>query len=123
MSRGHILVFFNRHCSTINPVKEKQGGLIPTGLQIWSFKLIKHFADPTRVLPSPVDPVGCCPLNFLNQINLKVRVRAPNVCCMLLFRLNQSFVCNFLSTPKCKAKLLRRKPNFLVVLEDISEIS
>ena len=29
VSRGHILVFFNRHCSTMNLVKEKQGGLVP----------------------------------------------------------------------------------------------
>ena len=77
-----------------------------------SFKLIKHFADPTRVLPSPVDPVGCCLLNFLNQINLKFRVRAPNVCCMLLFRLNQSFVCNFLSTPKCKSQVAAKETKF-----------
>ena len=27
VSRGHVLVFFNRHCSTMNLVKEKQGGL------------------------------------------------------------------------------------------------
>ena len=28
VSRGHILVFFNRRCSTMNIVKEKQGGLV-----------------------------------------------------------------------------------------------
>ena len=44
VSRGHILVFFNRHCSTMNLVKEKQGGLVPPGLKRWPFKLIKHFA-------------------------------------------------------------------------------
>ena len=33
VSRGHILVFFNRHCSTMNLVKEKQGGLVPPGLK------------------------------------------------------------------------------------------
>ena len=47
VSRGHILVFFNRHCSTMNLVKEKQGGLVPPGLKRWPFKLIKHFADTT----------------------------------------------------------------------------
>ena len=91
------LSFLNRHCSKINLLKEKQGGLIPTGLKGRSFKLIKHFADTTRVLPSPA---GRCPLNFLNLINLKFRVKAPNRSCILLFRSNQSFVCNFLSTPK-----------------------
>ena len=52
MSRGQILVFFNRHCSTMNLVKEKQGGLVPTSLKRWPFKLIKHFADATGVSPS-----------------------------------------------------------------------
>ena len=40
VSRGHILVFFNRHCSTMNLVKEKQGGLVPPGLKRWPFKLV-----------------------------------------------------------------------------------
>ena len=74
MSRGHILVFFNRHCSTMNLVKEKQGGLVPTGLKRWPIKLIKNFVDATGVSPSPAGPAGCCPLNFLNLINLKFRV-------------------------------------------------
>ena len=26
-----MLVFFNTHCSTMNLVKEKQGGLVPPG--------------------------------------------------------------------------------------------
>ena len=58
MSRGHILVFFNRHCSTMNLVKEKQGGLVPRGLKRWPFKLIKHFADATGVSPSPAGPAS-----------------------------------------------------------------
>ena len=66
----------------MNLVKEKQGGLVPPGLKRWPFKLIKHFADTTRVSPSPAGPAGCCPLNFLNLINLKFRVRAPNGCCI-----------------------------------------
>ena len=49
VSRGYVLVFFNRYCSTMNLVKEKQGGLVPPGLKRWPFKLIKHFADTTRV--------------------------------------------------------------------------
>ena len=28
VSRGHILDFFDRHCSTMNLVKENQGGLV-----------------------------------------------------------------------------------------------
>ena len=61
----------------MNLVKEKQGGLVPTGLKRWPIKLIKHFADATGVSPSPAGPAGCCPLNFLNLINLKFQVRAP----------------------------------------------
>ena len=71
VSRGHILTFFNRHWSTMNLVKEKQGGLVRPGLKRWPFKLTKHFADTTRVSPSPACPAGCCPRNFLNLINLK----------------------------------------------------
>ena len=89
VSRGHILVFFNRHCSTMNLVKEKQGELVPPGLKRLSFKLITHFADATPVSPSLAGPAGCCSLNFLNLINLKFWVRAPNGCCILLFRPNQ----------------------------------
>ena len=74
---------FNRHCSTMNLMKEKQGGLIPTGLKRWPFKLIEHFADTTYVLPSPAGPAGHCPLNILNLINLKFRVRASNGCSIL----------------------------------------
>ena len=56
-------------------VKDKQGGLVPLGLKRWPFKLIKHFADTTGFSPSPAGSAGCCPLNFLNLINLKFRVR------------------------------------------------
>ena len=62
----------------MNLMKEKQEGIIPMGLKGWPFKLIEHFADTTRVSPSPAGPVGRCPLNFLDLINLKFRVRAPN---------------------------------------------
>ena len=61
---GNILVFFNRHCSTMNLVKEKQGGLVPPGLKRWPFKLTKRFADTTHVLPSPAGPAGCYPLEI-----------------------------------------------------------
>ena len=70
VSGGHILVFFNRHGSTMNLVKEKHGGLVPPGFMRLPFKLINHFANTTRVPPSPAGPAGCCPLNFLNLINL-----------------------------------------------------
>ena len=69
----------------MNLVKEKQGGLVDDspGLKRWPFKLIKHFADTTRVSPSPAGPVGYCPLNFLNLIILKFRVRASKFCMQL----------------------------------------
>ena len=103
--KDHILVFFNRHCSTMNLVRAKQGRLVPPGLQRWPFKLIKHFADTTRVSPSPAGPAGFHSLNFLNMINLKFRVSALDGCCILYFRPNRSFVCNFLSTPRCKSQV------------------
>ena len=62
VSRGHILVFFNRHCFTMNLVKVKQGCL-----KRWPFKLIKHFADTTLVSPSPAGPAGCCYIPFLSN--------------------------------------------------------
>ena len=40
----------------MNLVKEKQGGLVPTGLKRWPFKFIKHFADATGVSQSPAGP-------------------------------------------------------------------
>ena len=83
VSRGYILVSFNRHCCTMNLVKEKQGGLVPPGLKRCPFKLINHFADIFRVSQSPAGPAGCCSLNFLNLINLKFRVRALYGCCIL----------------------------------------
>ena len=67
VSRGHILVFFNRHCSTMNLVKEKQGGPVPPDLKRWPFKLIRHFVDTTRVSPSPAGTAGCCPLTLISQ--------------------------------------------------------
>ena len=117
MSRGHILVFYNRHCSTMNLVKEKQGGLVILGHKRWSFKLIKHFADTTRVSPSPVDPAGCCSLNFLNLINLKFRVKAPNGYSSLgrtkvLYATSLILLC-------ARAKFLRRKPSVLDMLTPI----
>ena len=39
-------------------MKEKQGGLIPTGLKRWP---LKHLTDATCVLPSPAGPAGLVP--------------------------------------------------------------
>ena len=61
-SRGQVLVFFYRHSTRMYLMKEKQGGLIPTGLKRWPLKLIKHLADTTCVTPSPAGPTGCCPV-------------------------------------------------------------
>ena len=83
MSRVQVLVFFNRHSTTMNLMEEKQRGPIPTYLKRW------HVADITCFSSSPAGPKGYLPLNFINLINL---------CCILQLRPNQSFVCNFLST-------------------------
>ena len=47
VSRCHIIVFFNRHCSTLNLVKEKQGGLIPTSIRqlLWVWSVDAHLAE------------------------------------------------------------------------------
>ena len=95
----------------MNLVKEKQLGLIPTGLKRWPFKFIEHFTDTTRVLPSLAGPVGCCPLNFLNLINLKFRIRAPMGAAYS--SLGQSFVCNFLSTPRWKSQVSQKETKCL----------
>ena len=68
-------LFFYRHSTTINFMKENQGGLIPTGLKRWPLKRIEHFADTTCVSPSPAGPAGCCPLNFIYLINLQFCLR------------------------------------------------
>ena len=92
----------------MNLVKEKQGGLVPTGLKRWPIKLIKHFADATGVSPSPAGPAGCCPLNFLNLINLKFQVRAPNgvyISQLIRFARASSYVADF----NTRNKLLTQK--------------
>ena len=38
VSRGQVLVFFNKHCTTMHLVKEMQGGLIPKGLKRRPFR-------------------------------------------------------------------------------------
>ena len=90
---------------------KRRGGPIPTGLKRWPLKLVKHLADTACVSPSPAGPTGCCPLNFLYLVNLKFRVRAPIGCCILLFRPNQRFVCNFLCTLRCKSQVPAKEPS------------
>ena len=46
----------------------------------------------------------------------------PNRSCILKLRTNQCFVCSFHVCRGARAKLLRRKPNVLVALQEISEI-
>ena len=106
----------------MNLAKEKQGGLVPPGLKRWPLKLIKHFADTASVSPSPAGPAGCCHLNFLNLINLKFRVRAPNGSCIQssLGRTKVLYATSLVLLVT-KAKFLRRKPSVLVALEEISE--
>ena len=60
---------------------EVWGGLGCFGV-VWGVSM-DPFTDTTCVSPSPAGPAGCFPLNFLNLINLKFRVRAPNGCCIL----------------------------------------
>ena len=54
----------------MNLVEEKQGGLIPTGLQSWPLQFIEHLANTTCVVPPPAGPAGCRPLYLLHLLNL-----------------------------------------------------
>ena len=105
----------------MNLVKEKQGGLVPLGLKRWQFRLIKHFADTTRVSPSPAGPAGCCPLNFLNLINLKFRMRAQIDAAYSSLGRTKVLYATSLVLLGAKAKFLRKKPSVFVALEEISE--
>ena len=117
-----ILIFIKRHCTGVNLVGiQGKGRLLPAGLQGWPRKFVKHVADVTGVSPSPAGPPGSCPLNLLHLSNLSF-IGVPNRCCILELRANQSFVCNFLSVPRWKGQIGRRKPNVLVALAEISEI-
>ena len=116
VSRGRVLVFFYRHSTRMYLMKEKQEGPIPMGLKRWPLKLVKHLANTTCVWPSPAGSAGCCSLNFLYLVNLKFRVRAPNGCCILEFRPNQSFVCNLLCTLRCKSQVHAKKTKCLSCL-------
>ena len=51
-------------------MKEKQGGLIPTGLKRWPLKLIKHLADTTCVTPSPAGS-NICICIYVNVVTLR----------------------------------------------------
>ena len=105
LRRGQVLVFINRHSSTMNLVKEKQRGLIPPGLNSWPLQLIKHFSNTSSVVPPPAGPVGCCPLYLLHLLNLSFTIRVSNRGCILQFRAYQSFVCNFLSTHRWESQV------------------
>ena len=86
-------------------VEEKQRGLIPPGLQSWPLQLIEHFSHTTSVAPPPAGPAGCRPLYLLHLLDLSFTIRAPNGGCILQLRAYQSFVCNLLSTPRCKSQV------------------
>ena len=73
---------------------------------------IEHLTDTTCVSPSPACPAGCCPLNFLFLINLKLSSLG----------LIKVLYATSLVLVVAKAKFLRRKPSALVALEEISEM-
>ena len=105
LRRGQVLVFINRHNPTMNFVEEKQRGLVPLGLQSWLLQLSEHLTNTTSVAPPPAGPAGCRPLYLLHLLNLSFTIRAPNGCCIFQFRAYQNFVCNLLSTPRCKSQV------------------
>ena len=102
---GQVLVFINRHNPTMNLVEEKQKGLIPQGLQSWPLQLIEHLINTASVTPPPAGSGGCHPMYLLHLLNLSFTIWVPNRCCILQFRLYQSFVCNLLSTPRWESQV------------------
>ena len=64
-----------RHSTRMYLMKEKQGGPIPTGLKRWP---LKHLDKTICTSPSPADPAGCCPLNFLYLVYEDSQVTGHN---------------------------------------------
>ena len=89
----------------MNLVKEKQRGLIPPGFQSWPLHFIEHLTNTTSVGPPPAGPADCRPLYVLHLIYLSFTIWSPNRCCILQFRVYKRFVCNHLSTPRCKSQV------------------
>ena len=71
-------------------------------------------ADTTCVLLSAASQVHCPPINFHNMVDLKFSVRVPNLCQILQFRPNQSFLCNFPCTRRCKSHVLAKTAKFVL---------
>ena len=91
---------------------------VPAGIHGWPLKFVQHIADATCISPSPASPPGSW---LLHLCLLNPSFVIPNRCCIIELRANQYFVCNFLSLPRCKAKLRRRKPMALVAVLEISD--
>ena len=115
-------MFFYRHSTRMYLIKEKRGGPIPTGLKRWPLKVIKPLADTTCALPSPAGPAGCCPLNFLNLIHLKFRIRLQMGAAYPSLGQTKVMCATSFVLLGAKAKFLRRKPSVLVALEEISQM-
>ena len=106
----------------MNLVEEKQRGLIPPGLKSWPLQLTEHFSNTTSVAPPPAGPAGCRPLYLLHLLNLSFTIRAPNGGAYSnLGRTKVLYATSFVLLG-AKARFLRRKPEVLVALDEISEI-
>ena len=114
VSKGKVLVFFNRHSITMTLVEEKQR--VPISHETFTQA---HQACRQRSLYSLISyrSSGLLPLIFLNLVDLNFglnnilfrylrteicvrsfRAKVPNWRCIFQLRPNQSLICNFLST-------------------------
>ena len=85
-------------------------------LQGWPLKFVKHIANANGAPPTPAGAPGSCPLHLLYLSNLSFMIGIPNRCCILKLSVNQCFVCNFLSVPRCKGKIALKKTQCLSCL-------
>ena len=91
MSRCQLLVVFNKHCTTMNIVKEKQGVPIPKDIKRWPLKALQACVSPSLLMFLHHLQIRYS-LNILNMVYLSLRVMGPNRCCILQFRPNKFYV-------------------------------
>ena len=56
------------------------------------------------------------PLHLLHLSSLSIIIGMPNRSCILKLRMDQCFLCNFLSMPRCQCRIARKKTQSLSCL-------
>ena len=88
----------------------------PCGSPGMATQVRQAYRDVTCFSQSPAGPSGSCPLHLLQLSNLSFMIGMPNRYCILELRVNQSFVCNFLSVPRGKGQIAPKKTQCLSCL-------